>query len=413
MTRRALTAQQVAAIKGIGKYRLAPNLILQITENGADSYIFRYRKDGQEHHYGLGARADVTYRKARERAEELRIHVRKGGHPVEERRAERAAVKAARQAKDAKPVPTFEEMAKEYIEAHRVKWTNPKHEGQWSSTLKTYVYPAIGKMAVGDITTDDILRVLKPIWTKKLQTAKRTRGRIEAVLGYAKALKHRTGDNPAAWKDNLEHLLPAPNKVHQIQPHRAMPHKDVPAFMANLLSTERLGVEALRFTILNGMRSSEVLGARWDEVDMTERVWTVPKTRMKARKEFRVPLSDHAIAVLEMMKARKLPGPYIFPGIRRGRPIAGGVMLRILRTLRPDVVLDVHGFRSTLRDWCAERTDFPREVAEACLAHEVGNEVERAYRRTDFLEKRRALMQAWAEFVMSGVDNLAMAGIGD
>lgn len=393
MSRRALTSQQVAAITQQGIHWCAPNLVLQVKPNGARSYLFRYRVNGKEFNYGLGAARDVPYREARERAEELRVHVRKGGHPVEERRAQRAEAKAAQ---PTKAVPTFEQVAKECIASMESGWKSAKHADQWASTLKTYAFPKLGKKPVDAITVEDVLGVLKPIWTARPETASRLRGRIETVLSYAKALGHRDGDNPASWTGALKHLLPPINRVRTIQPRKAMPYVDVPAFYGGLRALETAGAQALRFLLLTCARTQEVLGARWEEFDWGERVWTVPATRMKAKKEWRVPLSAEAVALLETLPRN---GPLVFPGARKGRPLSNMTMLKVLRTLRPGTDYDVHGFRSSFRDWAAERTEFPRDIAEMALAHEVGSEVERAYRRSDLIEKRRALAEEWSAFL--------------
>ncbi|CAM5377001.1 integrase [Aquamicrobium terrae] len=394
MSRRALTQQQVAAITRLGHHWLAPNLVLQVKPNGARSYLFRYRKDGKEFNYGLGGARDVPYREARERAEELRVAVRKGAHPIAERQAERVEVAVARKPKSASP--TFEKMATACIASMEAGWKSDKHAAQWSSTLKTYAYPKLGKKPVDTIAVEDVLAVLKPGWVAKPETFSRLRGRIETVLSYAKALGHRSGDNPASWSGALKHLLPPINRVRTIQPRKAMPYPDVPAFYQEIRAMETQGAVALRFLLLTAARTTEVLGARWDEVDLDERIWTVPAERMKAKKEWRVPLSDEAVALLQSLPRK---GPLIFPGARKGQTLSNGTMTKVLRTARPGSDFDVHGFRSSHRDWAAEQTDYPREIAEMALAHEVGSEVERAYRRSDLIERRRALAQDWAGFL--------------
>lgn len=293
-------------------------------------------------------------------------------------------------------VPTFEKMAKDCIASMESGWKSEKHAAQWSSTLKTYAYPKLGRKPVDTITVEDVLAVLKPIWTSRPETASRLRGRIETVLAYAKALGHRDGDNPASWSGALKHLLPPINRVRTIQPRKAMPYADVPAFYHEVRGMETTGAQALRFLLLTAARTNEVLGARWDEVDLDERIWTVPAERMKAKREWRVPLSDEAVALLRSLPRK---GPLIFPGTRKRQALSNGTMTKVLRTTRPNSDFDVHGFRSSHRDWAAEQTDYPREIAEMALAHDVGSDVERAYRRSDLIERRRALAQDWADFL--------------
>ena len=290
---------------------------------------------------------------------------------------------------------TFDQCAEVYISAHEVAWKNEKHRQQWRNTLATYVSPVFGLNPVQEIDSDHILRVIEPIWTKKTETARRLRGRIEVILDWAKVRGYRTGENPARWRGHLSHLLPARTKVRLVKHHAALRYTEIPTFMKELRETEGTSAAALEFLILSAARTSEVIYARWREVDMKYEAWTVPAERMKAHREHRVPLSPAAIAVLK--RAKELKGDYVFPGSTPATPLSNMALLMTLgRMNRGDIT--AHGFRSTFRDWAAERTNFPNEVVEAALAHAIENKTEAAYRRTDFFEKRRQLMDAWAEY---------------
>jgi len=276
--------------------------------------------------------------------------------------------------------------------AHESSWKNDKHIAQWKSTLTSYCGP--GKKQIDEIAIEDVLKVLTPIWTSKPETASRLRGRIEKVLGWATAMKHRTGGNPAAWTGALQHLLPATSSVQKVEHHKAVRYKDVPKLMIELRQNGSVSAKALMFTILTASRTSEVLGASWDEFDFDAKVWIIPAARMKAGREHRVPLSDAAISII---KNQPRDARYVFHN-EAGRKLSNMAMLQLLRRIRDDGVT-VHGFRSSFRDWAAEQTDTPREVVEACLAHAVGDAAELAYKRSDFLEKRRAVIERWAKYM--------------
>jgi integrase len=285
------------------------------------------------------------------------------------------------------------------------EWKNAKHKAQWEMTLREYAKP-LRDMSVDAIRTEDVLKVLKPIWTEKPETASRTRGRIERVLNAAKALGHVSGENPAAWRGNLKNLLPAPRKLARGH-HAAMPFTEVPAFVQRLQDRPAIASLALEWTILTAARSNETLGATWGEIDLPARVWTVPAKRMKSGRAHRVPLSARAMELLEeasLVRFDEKPGSYLFPGQKRGKPISVMGMAMLLRRMGVDTT--VHGFRSAFRDWVGEETSFPREVAEAALAHAIGDETEAAYRRGDALEKRRKLMEGWAKYCTSGRGDL-------
>ncbi|WP_428396202.1 tyrosine-type recombinase/integrase [Lichenicoccus sp.] len=292
---------------------------------------------------------------------------------------------------------TFETVAEGYIKAHAAGWRNSKHAAQWGATLRTYVYPNFGSVAVVDVATEHVLAALQPIWSTKPETAARVRGRIESILDYAKAMKWRQGENPATWRGHLVKLLPSRAKVAPVVHHAALPWTEIATFMAALRGQTGLSACALEFTILTAARSGETFGATWGEIDLEAKTWTVPASRMKAAREHRVPLSAPALALLE--KLAKLrpdtePGRYIFPGAAARKPLSNMAMTMVLRRMKRGDVTP-HGFRSTFRDWAAEKTSFPNEVAEAALAHVVGDKVEAAYRRGDLFEKRRAMMEEW------------------
>ncbi|HEY1244597.1 MAG TPA: integrase arm-type DNA-binding domain-containing protein [Hyphomicrobiaceae bacterium] len=379
-------AQLPAGMHGDGA-----GLYLQVTATGR-SWIFRYQLDGRRREMGLGSLDNVGLAAARQAAQDARSVLAGGQDPIEARKASRAAQRSA----EAQAV-TFEEAAEAYIAANEAAWRNPKHRAQWRATLKAYAFPVLGKLAVGAIDTGLVLKVLEPIWQKKPETASRVRGRIETVLAAATARGQRTGPNPAQWRNHLDQLLPARSKVRRVRHQPALPYPQVPALMKQLagLNRQSVSVSALRFCILTAARTGEVIGMQWPEVDRKARLWTVPGERMKAGREHRVPLSPAAAAIVERM-AKVRVSAYVFPGWREKQPLSDMAMLECLRGLRPGFT--VHGFRSSFRDWAAERTSFPNIVAEAALAHVVADKTEAAYRRGELLDKRRKLMDAWARF---------------
>ena len=330
-----------------GRYADGGGLYLVVGKTGAKSWAFLYMRDGKRRELGLGALNDVPVAAAREKAATLRAVLDAGGDPQQER--DRQRVEAA-------PPVTFKTAAEQYITDHKAGWKNAKHAAQWASTLQTYAYPVLGSMAVSAVDVPDVLKVLKPIWAERPETASRVRGRVEAVLDYAKAHRWRTGENPGRWKGTLDHLLPAKAKVQRVEHHAAMPYAKVPAFWAQLGEQDGTAALALRLAILTASRTGEVLGARWAEFDLDAGVWSVPGSRMKAGRDHRVPLSEPAVELL-----RSLPqvGEYVFPGLKRGEPLSNMAMLMLLRRLSADDVT-VHGFRSSFRDWAAEQTGFPR-----------------------------------------------------
>jgi integrase len=378
-----LTVRKVETAKP-GKYEDGHGLRLVVSLSGARKWVFRFMRAGKRVEMGLGSAADVTLAQAREKATDARRLAKAGKDPVSARRAERAAGADE----------TFGPFALKLIETIETGFRNQKHRAQWRTTLTTYAAPIWNKR-LADIETDDVLSCLKPIWQAKAETASRVRGRIERVLDAAAARGLRSRDNPARWRGHLANLLAKPQKLARGH-HAAMPFNDVPGFVAKLREVEGVSAPALEFAILTAARSGEVLGARWSEIDLTGKVWTVHARRTKAAREHRVPLTDRAIAILEMMATTRA-SDFVFPGAKRGKPLSVTALTMAMRRIGAGDYT-VHGFRSAFRDWAGERTNFPREIAEAALAHVVGDATERAYRRGDALEKRRALMEAWAAF---------------
>jgi integrase len=386
----------IAAITAPGRYTDGGGLSLQVSETGARSWLYRYRRpDGREGWLGLGSLADVSLAQARELAADARRLKAEGKDPVAEKRS--TGVVAAEDAPPA--VPTFGEFADAYVQEIEDGFSNSKHRAQWKMTLGDTYCASIRDKAIDEISTDDVVAILRPIWFTKNETASRIRGRIEQVLNAAKARGLRSGENPALWRGHLDVLLPRRQKLARGH-HKASPYADVPVFVARLKAVPGVSALALRFAILTAARTSEVLGARWNEVDLDSRVWTVPAARMKARREHRVPLHESAVEVLlaiaPLRPADDDGSALVFPGAKKGKSLSVMALTMVMRRLNAGVT--VHGFRSSFRDWAAEETSHPREIAEAALAHVVGDATERAYRRGDALEKRRQLMTEWATF---------------
>jgi integrase len=392
-----LTARGAATTKP-GSYGDGAGLYLVVSPSGGRKWVYRFSWGGKVTMMGLGSADVVSLADARSLRDEARRVLANGSNPIEARR-EAAKAKAEK--------PTFGMMADALIDAKASEWRNEKHKAQWAMTLREYCAPLRSK-PVDEIDTEAVLSVLQSIWQSKPETASRLRGRIEAVLDAARARGHipRNEANPARWRGHLDKLLPKRQKLSRGH-HAAMPYSDVPAFVGQLRERDGLAAMALEFCILTATRSGEVLGARWFEIDLPGKVWTVPAERMKAAREHRIPLSERALGILEKLgKART--GEFVFPGQSARRPLSNMAMEMTLRRMKMDSVT-VHGFRSAFRDWAGNETHFAREVAEAALAHVVGDKAEQAYRRSDALEKRRALMAAWANFIESkSADNVVL-----
>lgn len=367
-------------------------LHLQILPSGGRSWVLRIVIGGKRREVGLGGFPDVPLALAREKAREVREAVQQGRDPIAERAAARSALAAQRGAEI-----TFDECAEKFISAKSAEWKNAKHVAQWSATLTTYASPVVGTMQVRDIELSHVVKILEKddFWTTKTETASRVRGRIEAVLDWATVRGYRKGENPARWKGHLDKVLAAPKKVQKVEHHAALPVDEIGAFMRDLREREGIAARALEVLILTAARSGEVRGMTWGEINLDEAVWIVPAERMKAKREHRVPLSVRVIEVLRSLPV--VAGELVFPGMREGSPLSDMTVTAVLKRMgRAD--LTAHGFRSSFRDWAAERTNYPREVAEMALAHTIGDKVEAAYRRGDLFEKRRRMMEDWSRF---------------
>jgi integrase len=388
-----LTTKRVAALVEPGRYGDGKGLYLQVTPAGVRSWLLRYERNGRERAMGLGSVDDFTLEEARERARCARQLLKDGIDPIDARRDERAK-QLADAAKAAAKNVTFKDCTEQYFRFHSLKWQNAKHSAQFLSTLKTYAYPVLGKLPVAVIDKALVLKAVEPIWFTKTETASRLRGRIESVLDFAKVRGYRAGENPAAWDGNLVHVLPARREIAKVKHHAALHFSEVPDFMVQLATREGIAARALEFTILTAARTGEVIGGRWSEIDMDAKLWTIPATRMKAKKEHRVPLSGPAMQILKSLPQE---GKFVFPGGHKGGPISNMAMAQMLKRMdRLDFT--VHGFRSTFRDWAAERTNYANHIVEQALAHVIGNKVEAAYRRGDLFAKRMRLMSDWARF---------------
>lgn len=379
-----LTTAGMHAVGGVS------GLYLQVLPSGSRSWVLRVMVGGRRRDMGLGGFPDVTLAGAREAARRARDKIDEGIDPIEDRRARKSALRA-----ETAKVVTFKQATEAYLEAHGDSWRNAKHRQQWANTLETYAYPHMGSLSVRDIEVAHVLAALEPIWKTRTETATRLRGRIERILGWATSRGHREGLNPARWRDHLDQQLAAPNRIAKAKHHPALPVSDIGDFMPRLRASAGTGAQALEFLILTATRSGEVRGATWEEIDLAGGVWTIPADRMKAGREHRVPLSPDAVALLKALP-RVAGTPNVFPG-PRGGPLSDMTLTAVLR--RMDLPVTAHGFRSTFRDWAAERTNYPRDVAEMALAHTIGDKVEAAYRRGDLFAKRQRMMADWAKFV--------------
>jgi len=404
----ALTSKRVLKLvrHSTGRFHDGHGLYLQIFNRKSASWVLRYVRHGRERMLGLGPVHVVGLAEARQRARAARLQLLDGIDPVEDRQAKQVAAKVA-----AAKTITFAACAEQYQAAHEGQWRSPKHREQFIGTLRTYAFPIFGELPVSAIDTGLVLRALEPLWGSKTETARRVRGRIERVLDWATVRNYRAGDNPARWKGHLSEALPTRAKA--AVPHlAALPYGEVATFMAELRAQDGMGARALEFVILTAARSAEVLGAKWAEIDLENRTWTVPASRMKAQREHRVPLSDPAIELLQSLPTED-GNDFVFIG-GRGAGLSTMAMPHYLRRMRPDVT--VHGFRSSFRDWAAERTNFAREVAEMALAHTIPDAVEAAYRRGDLFEKRRRLMDEWSRFCTrpgAGGEVVPLRGVSD
>lgn len=389
-----LSDRKVQTTNNPGWYPDGGGLYLQVSPSLTKSWVYRYQTAGREHRHGLGPYPAISLKEARDLAHNCLLLRKQGVDPIRHARQQRAQI-----ALESLKGITFKECAESYIDAHAAGWRNRKHEAQWRNTLTTYAYPFVGSMPVQDVDVDLILKILRPIWYQKTETATRVRQRIENILDWAKARNYRDGENPARWRGHLDKLLPKPSSIHKVQHFEAMPYSDVPAYFQGLRDKLTLASAALRFVILTATRNAEVREARWSEFDLRKRIWTIPEGRIKSKRVHRVPLSKEALAVLKFVEPFRRDDDLVFPGLKKERPISEAALSKLLKESHPD--LTVHGFRSTFRDWCAEVTNHPREVAESALAHVLKDKTEAAYQRGDLFEKRRVLMNEWTDYLLS------------
>lgn len=403
-----LTDAAVRKAKEPGLYGDGKGLYLQVTEAAGGhvtkSWVLRFKRlnvaAGKARKMGLGPYPELTLSLAREKAREARRQLLDGLDPIEARKAKFQAARL-----DAARTKTFKQCAQEYIADHSGSWKNQKHRDQWPASLAAYAYLAFGNFPVSDIDLPLVLKAIKPIWHEKPETASRVRGRIETILDWAATHGYRKGDNPARWRGHLENLLPPPEKVKPVKHHPALPYNDIPAFMDQLRSMQGVSARALEFLILTATRTSETLKAEWSEINVASGVWTIPAARMKAGKEHRLPLCDRLIQILEELP-REDGNSFVFIGSEAGKPLSTMALNMTLRRMtkkrawtdKHGKAITAHGFRSTFRDWAAERTGYPNHVVEQALAHAIGDKVEASYRRGDLLEKRTRLMADWCRY---------------
>lgn len=384
-----MSAIELRRIQEPGRYSVGgvAGLILEVRQTDSKSWILRVVVGDKRRHFGLGSYPEISLARAREKAREIREKIREGIDPAEERRQRRLALMGKR-------TITFKEAVVRCFEKKAAEFKSQKHASDWFSSVERFAFPVIGNTRVDEVFLTDILAILDPIWTKKTETATRLRQRLEYILNWATVSGYRQGDNPARWKGHLDAILPKPTKIKKVEHFAALPWKAIPDFMTDLRARKGISARALEFLILTAARSGEVRFATWDEIDFSARIWAIPANRMKAGKEHTVPLSDDALKLLKALP-RFEGSDYIFPA-PRGGALCDMSLSALCRRMKVDAV--PHGFRSSFRDWCAESTNFAREVAEMALAHTIESSVEAAYRRGDLLKKRRHLMESWATF---------------
>lgn len=398
-----LTEMKIKAARP-GMHSDGNGLYLQVVQGSepavrlSKSWIFRFQMHGRRREMGLGSLADVSAKAARLLAMDARRLIVEGIDPLERRHELAAQAESKARAPVTKPV-TFKDAALDYIDRHSAGWRNAKHRQQWENTLKTYAFPTMGEIPVAEVDDKLLLDVLRPIWHTRTETATRVRSRIETVLDAARASKLRNGDNPARWKGHLALLLPKPRKVTPVKHHPALPFNDAPSFMSELRAHTGVSPLCLQLLVLTAVRSGEALGARWEEFDRPSETWNIPASRTKTGKVHRVPLSAVAVTVVEKAAAMR-QNEYVFPGVQSGKPMSDMALMMLVRGMRSGIT--VHGFRSTFRDWVAEKTSYANELAEMALGHAIGDAVEAAYRRGDMFERRRQLMDDWANWCMPG-----------
>lgn len=380
-----LTKVKVESLSKPGKYIDSNGLYLSIARSLSKSWIYRYQISGKRREMGLGPCGQVSLKEAREKAGDARKAQNQGLDPKTERDRLKPTTDSM----------TFGQCTEAYISSHENSWRNAKHGSQWRNTLNTYAAPIIGSLPVDQVDTSLVMQIIEPIWKTKTETASRVRGRIESVISWAMVKDYHPGPNPALWRGHIDQLLPNRSKIQPVKHHESMPYNDMQAFMGKLILKDSVSAKALEFTILTSVRTSEVLNSQWREIDFDKKIWTIPAERMKSNREHRVPLSDQAITLLESLPRIN---DYLF-SVRTASPMSNMAMLSFLKKRMNYPTLTVHGFRSTFRDWVAEVSSFPRELAESALAHVLNDKTEAAYQRGDLLEKRRTMMQAWADYM--------------
>lgn len=393
MAIKPLTVKQLESIiksNQTGRYAVGLGLYLNIS-NDKFSWLYRFKLAGKSRWMGLGVyNRENTLAKMHREAERLKVLVGQGIDPIEQRKTLKAELKASNQ----QAVKTFSVCTDEYLKKNHAKWKNKKTPAQWLSSLTAYAYPVIGNLPVSKIDTHHVIKILDPIWREKTETATRVRSRIELILSFAKVLGYRAGENPAIWRGHLDQILPKPNTLRKVKHHSALLYSELPAFMQQLKEQDCTASRALTLLILTACRTSEIIYSTPKEIQ--GEVWIIPSDRMKAGKEHRIPLSNQALELLDKLD---LTGDWLFYGLKQGKPISTGTMDRLLERMgRKDIT--VHGFRSTFRDFIAEKTNTPDRLAEMCLAHQLADSVEAAYQRADLLEKRKSIMQLWADYCL-------------
>ena len=396
-----LTPLAVSKIKDSGWHAVGhvSGLGIKVAPSGSRAWVLRTTVAGKRREFGLGGFPTISLASARERARSTLDKIYAGADPAVEKRE----VKAALIAQKAKLV-TFKNLAQQYIDQHEASWKNSKHAAQWVSTLETYAYPICGSMVVAEITTPILLNILEPIWQTKTETASRLRGRLEAILDYATAKGLRDGPNPARWKGNLALTLPAKRKVSPVVHYRALEVKDMPNFYKKLKAINGTAARALEFLVLTAARSGEVRGMQWNEVDLINKVWVIPASRMKGGREHRVPLSKAAVSILNSIKKNPV-SKFVFESSKVEKPLSDMALTALMRRMNVDAV--PHGMRASFRNWSAEQTSYPNEVCEMALAHTIPSGTERAYRRGDLFDKRRFLMNDWESYLKAKVKKIS------
>ena len=392
-----LTDKKVQNHKSTKPLRDGGGLFFQVRESGSKDWFYLYKVDGKQRKKGLGSYPTVSLALARDEAQKYREWRKKGLDPIahEKQLKDDRKVQAAQERATAK---TFEKCTEEYVDSKKAEWSSPKHARQWKKTIEDYCYPYFGDLPVKDIDTPMVTEALRAIWTTKTETATRVRQRLEAILDYAKTLHYREGENPARWKGHLDKALPKPSKIQKVKHFAAMSYKTTPEYFRVIREKDTIAALALSFLILTATRSSNARGATWSEIDLDNKLWIIPEEKMKAGREFRVPLTDEAIKVLNLAKTYKVEKQdWVFPGLSGKNCVTEAAIRKILSGTN----VTMHGFRSTFRDWCAEMTSFSREIAEAALAHALESKTEAAYQRGDLLEKRRKLMEAWSNYLLT------------